>query len=210
MQEEMDMSANVQRKRSYTAPIIFVVLVVLMTLITVAYTKYLITKQTHTTDQGKQLAEQYNYALIYADRLHDGADLLLSAQSEADRIRGARMLGEAHLASGESLVLFLEAEHLATGKSVDEKGSPITSAMNTLMGEGSPLASVGEHEGPLTEQEITMLTLVRDGSTQMQQALKRFRPPSGEAGFRQMITVAEWVPNAVEAGNSLKQLADKF
>ncbi|WP_239617424.1 hypothetical protein [Cohnella mopanensis] len=204
------MSANVQSKRSYTAPIIFVVLVVLMTLIIVVSTKYLFMKQTHTTDQGKQLAEEYNYALIYADRLHNGTDLMLSAKSEADRMRAARMLGEAHLASGESLGLFLEAQRLTTGQSTEETGNPIIVAMNTVFGEKSILASVGEHEGTLTEQEIAMLTLVRDGAAQMQQALNRFRPPSGEAGFRQMVTVADWVPNVVEASKYLEQLADNL
>lgn len=204
------MSANAQNKRTYTIPILFIIIVVLMTLIIVIYSKYLLTKQTHTTDQGKQLSEQYNYALIYADRLHDGADLMLSANTEANRVRAARMLGEAQLASGETVGLFSEAAQLTTELSKEEASKPLFVAMNAVMGLDSPLTSIGEREGPLTDEQRTTLTLVRDGAAEMQEALGRFRPPSGEAGFRQMITVADWVPNAVEASKSLERLAEKL
>jgi hypothetical protein len=204
------MSDNVQTKRSYTAPIIFIVLVVLLTLIIVVYTKYLTTKQVHTTDQGKQLAEQYVYAQVYADRLRDGAEGLLNAKTEAERLRAVRLLGEADLASSETVGLFVEAAHLTSGQSREEAAKPLFAAMTAVMGEESALTAVGEHEGELTGEEIAMLTLVRDSAAQMQQALDKFRAPSGEAGFRQMVTVAEWVPNAVEASKSLEQLAKQF
>ncbi len=204
------MSENVQKKRSYTVAILLMISVVLMTFIIISYSKYLLTKQTHTTDQGQQLAEQYNYALIFADKLHDGSEGLLNAKSETDRLRAARMLGEATLASGETLGLILAAAERSTGKSGEEEAQPFISAMNAVIGAESRMATIGEHEGPLTEEESATLTLVRDGSAQMQQALSGFRPPSGEAGFRQMVTFREWVSNAVKASDALIQLAGKL
>lgn len=201
------MSDKAQNKRTYTIPILYIVIVLMMTLIIVVYSKYLLTKQTHTTDLGKQLSEQYSYALIYADRLHDGADLLLSAKTESKRLQAAQWLGEAHLASGETVGLFVEAASLTTGQSREEASKPLFVAMNAVMGQEGPLASIGEIDGPLTDDQRAKLTIVRDAAAQMQEALNRFRPPSGEAGFRQMITIADWVPNAVDASKSLEQLA---
>ncbi|TFE31667.1 hypothetical protein [Cohnella luojiensis] len=204
------MSDNVQNKRSYTVAILLIIVVVLMTFIIIFYSKYLLTKQSHTTDQGQRLAERYVYALIFAERLRDGSDGLLNAKSETERLRAARMLGEATLASGETLGLILAATERSTGKSGEEEAKPFISAMNAVIGAKSPMATIGEQEGPLTEEESAALNLVRDGAAQMRQALSGFRPPSGEAGYRQMVTIGDWVTNAVDASDALIQLAGKL
>ncbi|RED65711.1 hypothetical protein [Cohnella lupini] len=201
------MSDNVQRKRSYAAPVLFVIMVVLVTMIIMAYSKYLLTRQTHTTDQGQQLSEQYKYALIFANRLHEGSEGFLNARNEAEKLRAARMLGEASIASTESLELFAEAELLSNGKSDDDNREALTAAMNAVIGPDSLMASIGEHEGPLTDEEKATLTVVRDGAERMRQSLSRFRPPSGEAGYRQMMTIGEWIPSANQAGVELKALS---
>jgi hypothetical protein len=199
------MSEN--NKRSYTVPILLILIVVLLTLIIIFYSKLILTQQTQTTDQGKRFAEQYVYAQLFADRLHNGVDGLLNAKSEIDRIRAVKMLGEANIASGETSGLLAEASHLDSGKSKEETAKPVVAAMNTVMGVGSVIATVGEHEGPLTKEEIAALSAIRDGSENMKNALIRFRPPTGEAGFRQMVTVGDWVNPALVATKALEELA---
>jgi hypothetical protein len=199
------MSEN--NKRSYTVPILLIFIVVLLTLIIIFYSKLILTQQTQTTDQGKRFAEQYVYAQLFADRLHNGVDGLLNAKSEIDRIRAVKMLGEANIASGETSGLLAEASHLDSGKSKEETAKPVVAAMNTVMGVGSVIATVGEHEGPLTKEEIAALSAIRDGSENMKNALIRFRPPTGEAGFRQMVTVGDWVNPALVATKALEELA---
>ncbi len=197
-------------KRSYTVPILLVIIVVLATLIIIFYSKLLLTQQTHTTDQGLRLSESYNYAALFADRLHNGADELLNAESEVERLHAMRLLGEATVAADEATELLLEAAHLTSGQSREEAAKPILAAMTTVIGINSQLAKIGEHEGPLTKQEITALTVIRDGVVPMKEELNRFRPPSGEAGYRQMITVGDWINPALEASQKLEQIAAKL
>jgi hypothetical protein len=194
-------------KRSYTVPILLILIIVLLTLIIIFYSKLILTQQTQTTDQGKRLAEQYVYAQVFADRLHNGVDGLLNAKSETDRIRAARMLGEANIAAGEASGLLTEASHLDSGKSKEEAAKQVVAAINTVMGVGSVIATIGEHEGPLTKVEIAALSAIRDGAEKMKDALNRFRPPTGEAGFRQMVTVSEWINPALDATKALEDFA---
>jgi hypothetical protein len=194
-------------KRSYTVPILLVIIVVLSTFILIYYSRLILTEQKQTTDQGLRLAERYDYAILFADRLHEGADGLLNAKSEVQRLQAMKNLGEANIASGETAGLFIEAAHLTSGKPREEAGKQIFEAINKVMGVGSTMATIGEHEGPLTAVEISTLTVIRDGVAKMKEALGRFRPPSGEAGYRQMITVGDWVSPALEASKRLEQMA---
>lgn len=204
------MSDNVTKKRSYTIPVLYISLVLLMTFVIIAYSKYLLSEQSHITDKGKRLSEQYNYALLFADRLHEGSEGLLNAATVAEQMQAARLLGEANVASGETLGLLIEAASQSNGQSSEEAGKLLISAMNSLVGPESPLASIGEHEGPLTDEERADLTVVRDGTAQMLQILDRFNPPSGEVGYRQMIRIGDWIESAAEAGTALEQLAEKL
>ncbi|TVY00526.1 hypothetical protein [Cohnella terricola] len=206
------MPANAENKttnkRSYTLAALFAAIVVLATFVIMAYSKYILSEQSHTTDKGLRLAERYGYAMTFADRLHEGAESLLVAKTETERIRAVKAIAEGRLAGGETLGLFIEAAHLDSGLSRTEAAKPIMEAMNAVVGAESPLATIGEHEGPLTEEETVFLTNVRDGAAKMQETLFRFRPPSGEAGYRQMITVGEWRAPALEASKQLEELAD--
>jgi hypothetical protein len=194
-------------KRSYMVPILLVIIVVLATLIMLFYSRLILTEQKQTTDQGLRLAERYGYAILFANRLHDGAEGLLNAKSEAHRLQAMKKLGEANIASGETAALLIEAAHLTLGKPREEAGKPIFKAINKVIGVGSKMAAIGEHEGPLTTDEISTLTTVRDGVAKMEEALGRFRLPSGEAGFRHMVTVGDWINPAREASEKLEQMA---
>jgi hypothetical protein len=202
------MSEN--RKRSYTVPVLLIIIMLLITMIIIFYSKLILTQQEQTTDRGKRLSEQYIYALLFVDQLHAGADGLLNAKSAADWVRATRMLGEATIASGETSSLFFEARNLNSGKSKEEAAKPIIVAINSVIGVGSKIATIGEREDPLTTEEISTLTAIRDGTAQMKETLNRFRPPTGEAGFRQMVTVGEWISPALEASKVLEEMAAKL
>ena len=74
-------------KRTYTVPILLVIITVMTTMVVMLYSKQLIGNQTKTTEEGKRLAEQYTETERFAERLWDAADLLLKDASPADRLR---------------------------------------------------------------------------------------------------------------------------
>ncbi|MFC4599349.1 hypothetical protein [Cohnella hongkongensis] len=195
------------KKISYTIGALLVAIVVLMTLVILGYSKYMLTDQASKTEQGQRLAERYVYAQLFAERLRDGAEGFLVAETEAERIRSAKMIAEARLAGAEALGLLVEAESEASGQSREEASKPILSAANAVFGAESPLAVIGESGAPLTEEEIAFLSAVRDGAADIGEALQGFRPPSGESGFRQMTALGEWRPHALEASRRLAELA---
>jgi hypothetical protein len=194
-------------KRSYTVPILLIITVVLSTLVVLFYSRLILTQQTQMTDQGQRLAERYSYSVIFVERLHEGVDGMLNAKSEVHRLQAMKKLGEANFASGETAGLLLEAAHLTSGEPREEAGKPIFEAINKVMGAGSTMATIGEHEGPLTADEISTLTAIRDGAAKMEEALGRFRTPSGEAGYRQMVTIGDWISPALAASEILEQMA---
>jgi hypothetical protein len=194
-------------KRTYTVPVLLVLMVVLSILLVLIYSKLLLSQQTHTTDQGQRLAQRYAYAALFADQLHDGTDRLLNAKSEAERLRAMKQIGLATVASGEATGIFIEAAHLTSGLSREEAAKPIMLAMNAIIGVDSTILKLGEHDSPFTADELADLTLIRDGLVQVEEELNRFRPPSGEAGFRQMVTIGDWITPALEATKSLDKIA---
>lgn len=194
-------------KRTFTVPILLIIIVIMSTLIVILYSKLLISQQQHTTDQGQRLSEQYSYALLFVDRLQNGADTLLNAKSDADKQHAMKMLGEATIASGETLGLLVEAAHLDSGLDREEAAKPLMLAFNAFIGLEGIVTKLEERESPLSSDEIVALTILRDGGKQMQESLKRFRPPSGEAGFRQMMTLSEWIAPALDAAKKLERIA---
>ncbi|MFB9280062.1 hypothetical protein [Cohnella cellulosilytica] len=205
------MSAEAEKKnkngKSYVIGAVLIAFVVLMTLVIMGYSKYVLEDQARTTDQGQRLAERYVYAQLFAERLRDGAEGFLVAKTEAERIRAAKQLAEARLAGSEALALLVEAESAASGLPREEAGKPVTEAADAVIGADGPLAVIGESGGPLTEAEIALLGDVRDAAAGIEEALKGYRAPSGEAGYRQMATLGEWKPYALEASANLQRLA---
>ncbi|WP_372636878.1 hypothetical protein [Cohnella sp.] len=205
------MSANAENKSkkqiSYTIGGMLIAIVVLMTLVILGYSKYMLEEQSLKTDRGQRLAERYVHAQLFAERLRDGSEGFLVAKTEAERIRAAKQIAEARLSGSEALALFIEAESAASGQSREEASKPILEAANAVIGAASPLESIGESGAPLTDAEIAFLTDVRDGAADIEEALKGFRAPSGEAGFRQMTTLGEWKPHALQASGKLRELA---
>jgi hypothetical protein len=182
-------------------------MMVMATLIIMFYSKLILTRQTQSTDQGQRLAELYSQALLFVDQLQTGADGMLHARSESDRMIAARALGKAEILVADTQTLLAEAESRGADQPVEVAGKPIVEALNALAGADSLLWTAGEHVGPLTADETKALTVARDGAIRMKTALSGFRPPSGEAGFRQMMTIADWVAPARAATKQLEQTA---
>jgi len=196
------------KRKHYTIGALLISIVILMTLVILSYSKYILSEQQRTTEKGQRLAERYVYAQVFAERLHDGTEAFLVAKTEAERIRAVKEIAEARLTGAEALGLFIEADSLTSGLSREEASKPILEAINAVVGAESPLATIGERDGPLTDEEVGFLTNVRDGASGIQQSLEGFRAPTGEAGFRQMASMAEWKPHAFEASKRLKELAE--
>jgi hypothetical protein len=202
--------SETKTKRSYTVPILLLIIAGLSVLIVVLYSRLLLTEQSRTTDEGKRLAERYNIAMAFAGSLHEGAVEMLSGTSEAKRLNAKEQFGEAFAFSGETVGLFADAARLSGGKSADDANKKMMLAINEVIGFNSPLSAVGEHDGPLNEQDIAILSAVLDGSLQIQTALQQFTPPTGAAGFRQMSAGGDWVAAAKGARQALEALAGKL
>ncbi|WP_123039806.1 hypothetical protein [Cohnella candidum] len=197
-------------KRSYTVPVLLLIITGLAILLMLIYSKLLFTQQKEYTDAGKRLAERYNYALIFADRLGTGADLLLKDGSVADRLKAKKLLGEASMAGGETVGILAEASSRSTGQSFEEAFKPVSEAMTRIMSEqAGNVYGVSEHEGALTAEEKELLTAVRDGASKMKEQLLVFRPPTVDSGYRTMNAGGEWIAQAVAAGQTLIDTAAK-
>ncbi len=198
---------KIKSRRSLVIGAMLIAIVVLMTLVILGYSKYMLEEQSLKTDRGQRLAERYVYAQLFADRLRDGSEGFLVAKTEAEKVRAAKEIAEARLAGAEALGLFIEAESSASGQSRTEVSEAIMLAANAVIGGESPLAAIGESGAPLTDAEISFLTNVRDGAAVIADALNKFRSPSGEVGYRQMVSMGEWKPHALEASAKLRELA---
>ncbi|MBW5444900.1 hypothetical protein GE107_02325 [Cohnella sp. CFH 77786] len=198
-------------KRTYTVPVLLLILTVMAILLVFVASKLLLAQQKESKETGERLAQQYNYTLIFADRLREGADRLLRDESAANRIAAKKLLGEAAMAGDVSLGLLAEASSRASGKPLKEALKPLSEAMGKIMGEQSgSLYGVAEHEGPLTAAEKDLLAAVRDGAAAMKDKLSVFRPPTGDAGYRSMAAGAGWVDPAADAGRTLIDTAFKL
>lgn len=194
-----------QGKRSFTVPILLIVVTVLTTLSIMFYSKSLLHDQREKTEIGQRLAEGYNYTVIFADRLHSGAQELLDAKSDAERLDAKEQLGAAAVAGGEAVRFLTEALPYSLKRDLrEEEMKAIQDAMNAVL---EQIRDVGEHDGPLTADESGDLTRISDVASNMREALQSFRPPSGEAGYRQMVTGGAWVEAAQSVHSMLESLS---
>ncbi|MFC5532118.1 hypothetical protein [Cohnella yongneupensis] len=194
-------------KRSFTVPVLLLIIVTLAILCILFYSKNLLSGQNEQSEAGKRLAEKYVNAQAYAALLQGGAEQLLNATSEIDRLHAKEKLGEARFALGETQSLIADAIRLQSGQS-DEQIEASLSGMNKALGaEDSLLNTAGEHDGPLTESEKTALTAVVAVAKDAEAALKRYLVPSGVGGYRIMADGGEWIDAVMEAKSSLDALA---
>lgn len=193
-----------QSKRSFTLPVLLILVTVLSTLVIMFYSKSLLHDQRMKTETGQRLTEGYNYTIMFVERLQAGAGGLLNAESEAERLEAKEQLGAAAIAGGEAERFLIEALPYSLKRDPgDEEKKSIQEAMDALLEQIGP---AGEHDGPLTADERSNLSRISGVASNMAEALQTFRPPSGEAGYRQMETGGGWVEAAQSVFAMLESL----
>ncbi|MBO9597108.1 MAG: hypothetical protein J7559_04695 [Cohnella sp.] len=196
-----------KQKKSYTVPVLLVCIVILAILCIMFYSTNLLNQQNEKSDRGMRLAEKYVFSQTYASLLREGAKQLLEATSETDRLQAKEKLGEARFASMEAVGLIGEALRMKDGMTEEEAKPVKERLLSALYSPDSPLYSVGEHDGPLTDAERTMLADIASGAAKAEEALGKFRAPSGVAGYRIMAGGGEWLDAVLEAKASLEEIA---
>lgn len=197
-----------KQKRSYTVPVLLVIIVALAILCILFYSANLLNRQSDKSDKGLRLSEKYVFTQTYALSLREGAKQLLEATSETDRMQAKEKLGEARFASMEAVGLIGEALRMREGMTEDELKTVKERRMGALWRPDSPLYEVGEHEGPLTEAERAMLSEVAANASKAVEVLNEFRAPSGVAGYRIMADGGQWLDAVLEAKQSLDAIAE--
>jgi hypothetical protein len=199
-------------KRSYTVPILLIIITGMSIMLVMLYSKLLLAQQYQTTEDGQRLAERYNIAVRFAASLSEGTNLLLRDASAADRMRAKAMLGQTSFASGETVGILTEASFRSTGQTREQALLPISMAMSKILHEGKAdnLQHVAEHDGPLSPEEKALLTTVSEGAAEFEQAIGRFRPPTVTAGYRNMAAGQGWVEPAAAAAKALEKMAAKL
>ncbi|WP_027088278.1 hypothetical protein [Cohnella panacarvi] len=197
-----------KQKKSYTVPVLLVCVVILAVLCILFYSSSLLNQQNEKSDRGMRLSEKYVFSQTYASLLREGAEQLLGASSETDRLQAKEKLGEARFASMEAVGLIGEALRMREGMAEEEAKHVKEQLLGALWSSDSPLNTVGEHEGRLTETERTMLENVAVSAAKAEGALGKFRAPSGIAGYRIMAGGGEWLDTVLEAKASLDAIAD--
>lgn len=193
-------------KRTYTVPVLLILLTALSILLVLSYSKLLLSEQMQKVEHGRLLAEQYEQASIFANRLQDGADALLQG-SAADRAHAAWLLGGADGTKQEALRLLLDAAERSDPPSPVETGE-LQAAFDALFADADDaLNRLALQAEPLSADQTAWLQAVRDGAASMNESLGRFRVPTLDSGFRSMAAGAEWVAPALEAGQALIGIA---
>lgn len=196
-------------KRTYTVPILLVMMTVLSILLVLVYSKQLLSQQERAVEEGRRLAEQYEGAVILANRLQGGAEALLQGAA-ADRPRAAWLLGEADGVKSEALKLFQVAAARAESPS-EEAPAKLEAALDALFAEsGSDLSRMAEQAEPLSSGQLALLQAIRDGAASMNESLARFRLPTVDSGYRSMAAGTDWIEPALEAGRALVDIADRL
>lgn len=199
------------RKRTWTVPILLLTITGLMILLVLASSRLLLVQLEHNRVKGQLLAERYNYALIFTSRLTEGANLLLQGEQSNDFRQAHLLWGEARGVSGEALQLLAEALSRTSGQSQAEAVEQLQAAMETLTGEaGGWLLRFAERDGPLAAPEEEALRHLLADAEAMHEQLKRFRPPTLDAGFRQMAAGVDWVEPAAAASRQFLDLATQL
>ena len=199
-------------KRSYTIPILLIIITVMAVFLVMSYSKLLLSGQQQSIEDGRRLAEQYQEAALLANRLHDGADALLQGDAAATRAQAAWLFGEASGMKKEALKLFVDA----SGRSDSSSGSSpaagqLQAAMDALFAEPeSVLNRLAEQPEPLSAEQMSLLQAVRDGAASMSESLARFRPSTVDSGYRSMAAGADWVEPALAASRALIDMAAQF
>ncbi|MBB6729718.1 hypothetical protein [Cohnella zeiphila] len=188
-------------KRTYTVPILLLIATVLATLIVILLSRLLIDGQADKLDKGKRLAEGYNDCLAYAGILKDDARALSGTAAAVDRLAVKERIGQVPPVSS-ACGKTLSESGVQSGQTQEEAESAVSAAMQTIW---SKLEPIGNHDGPLTQDELDTLQKIGDAGEKLETTLKQYEVPTGDDRFRQMEAGIDWVG---PAGQTVKQLQD--
>ncbi len=205
--ENSGMEMESKTKRSYTVPVLLLIMTGMAVLIVFLASRLMVQQQEDMLEDGQRLAEKYEDAAMFAQKLREGADLLLSGAQTEERIRGKASIAQAFAVSGDFLDLLAEAAERENGTDREEARKPYAAAVEAL---NKQLDGIGGQEGTLSPQEQDVLKAVRDGAGRMDEALQGFRLPSVDAGLRSMAAGEGWIEPALKAAEAWTSLAARL
>ncbi len=190
-------------KRTYTVPILLILLTLMAILIVVLFSRLLLDNQSLKTERGHRLAERYASCQSYANALEEYASGMLSAKDEGSRMAAQALQGGLGPTGDECRGLLYEAG-IRAGASKEE----------ALNGAAQPIAAIREKLDPIGKQggepaaaDRKTLETIHGGAVELQQTLQSYAVPTGDQRYRQMQAGVEWLPVARQALNQLQQLA---
>ncbi|CAM4026334.1 hypothetical protein COLU111180_20100 [Cohnella lubricantis] len=192
------------KKRTYTVPVLLIIATLLFFVIVVLYSKLLLTEQSAKTDKGIRLASSYTYCMLLASTLNDDVGRLSGTVSAEERLPIKGDIGKLELEMGEcGSSVMVKAQEL--------NGSTPEQAMLALNGVAQPLEAklrnLGDHDGPLTAEESAIVQKVQTAGAEIQKTLQAYTVPTGDDRYRQMASGVEWPDIALQAFKQLQDLA---
>lgn len=200
------MEKEQNNKRSYTIPVMLVIMTLMVLAIVILMSKYLVLQQEERLQDGKRLAEKYEEAALFAQKLQNGADLLLTS-SGGREAEGKMLLAQAAAHARHFADLLAEAESREKKIRVSEAREQYAAEMEQLLGK---LGAGGEPGQWFSAPDPALLENVRDEAAKMSEALKSFRLPTVDAGFRMMAAGEGWLEPALAAAESWSNLAARL
>lgn len=179
-------------KRKYTVPVMLVIITLLTFLIVVLFSRVLLDGQSLKTERGERLASGYNYCISYAGSLKSAVSGLLEAKDEVARLPAKIEQGKFEQSAGGCQSLLTESG-IRSGMSEEAATAAVSEPFQKI---NDGLAPIGNHAGPLTAEERTLLTAVSAAADKLNVALTAYTPPTGSDRFRQMQAGVDWVPVA--------------
>jgi hypothetical protein len=204
MTMEMEQTEKKQ-KRSYFAATLLVIITLMMVVIVILLSRYLVQQQQDWLEDGMRLAEKYEESSSFVQKLHDGADLLLG--SGGQQTEGKLLLAQAVAHSRHFVDLMAEAESREKGIRLKEARDHYAAEMEQFL---EKLGAAGDPGQWFSGPDSAVLEAVRDEASQMSEALKKFRLPTVDAGFRMMAAGEGWLEPALAAAGSWANLMNQL
>ena len=193
-------------RRSYTIPVMLLIMVILGIIIVTLLTRLLVTEQRLVTHEGKRLAKGYAACVSLGAQAVPALEALLAAETAVDRLPVKAQLGALQPLADGCTELIAEAAARA-GNNPPEAEAAVRDALDRIAAKFGP---VGNHDGPLTEGERAMVEAALDTAKAWSDALRVYRVPESDQNYRLMEGGGPWVDAAVRAASLLEELAGRL